>query len=171
MFEKFKPNIRKIKIAFKIIEAKYSHLNEITKITFDREHRNIDKIKKELETYLLNDKARLYVAISKGKVVGFAKSKKYSGEDFTYEGWYLSGVIVKPEYRGAGIGKELTYKRLCNLKSITKKIYYLANSNNKVSIKLHNSFGFSKLTESFTFPGVKFKKGSGCLYVVNTNNL
>ena len=171
MFEPFKTYRQKAEIAFQINEADESHIDDILEITLQRESGDIEKFRAELNTYFKNQKSKIYVAIANNKVVGFAKSKFYSGKSYTYEGWYLSGIIVKSEYRGAGIGRALTNERIRNLKPVADKIYYFANSNNKVSIKLHDSFGFQKVAQSFSFPGVKFSNGRGCLYELSTNDL
>lgn len=124
-----------------------------------------------LQQYLRNASAQLYVAKVGEEVVGFAKSRKYSGEEYQYEGWYLTGVIVKPNYRGCSIGRALTKTRIDGLREVTEKIYYFVNSNNRVSIELHTHFGFKPIVEPFEFPNVVFESGHGCLYILSTNDL
>jgi len=44
--------------------------------------------------------------------------------------------------------------------------YYFANAQNRVSIELHEQFGFMELTQDFTYPGVTFEGGIGILFRV-----
>lgn len=171
MFEDYRKDRERRDIEFKVIRANRSHIEAIERITSNREKVDPVKMRKELETYFIDKSSRLYVALVEGEVVGFAKSKKYSGEGYSHEGWYLSGVIVEPKYRGAGIGKELTAIRMNDLQQITNHVYYFVNSRNTVSIRLHELFGFSKIAENFVFPGVKFHNGTGLLYRARASDL
>jgi len=80
------------------------------------------------------------------------------------QGWYLSGVVVVPEYRGRGIGRSLTRARLDWIAERDRWAFYFANLRNRVSIELHQEFGFVELTRDFTFPGVTFEGGVGALF-------
>ncbi|MCA9752758.1 MAG: GNAT family N-acetyltransferase [Gemmatimonadetes bacterium] len=79
-------------------------------------------------------------------------------------GWYLSGVIVSPEWRRRGIGRALTRARLDRIAEHASVVYYFANARNRVSIELHRPFGFKEVTRDFTFPGVTFEGGVGMLF-------
>lgn len=170
MFETYQNNRPQKQLKFKIVEATHLHINSAAKISMERQGcGDLEEIENELASCLTDRNARLFLAIIDCKVVGFGKTKKFTGKAYSHEGWYLCGIVVKPEYRGAGIGKELTRVRLVHLRSIVDKVYYFANVKNTVSIRLHESFGFRKLTESFSFPKVTFTGGRGCLYEVRKN--
>ncbi len=98
-----------------------------------------------------------------GKVTYFA-SFDDAPANIAPPGWYLSGVIVIPEYRRRGIGRSLIHARLDWIKERDSWAYYFANIQNRVSIQLHREFGFVELTRDFTFPGVTFDGGIGVLF-------
>lgn len=172
MFEKYQENRLQKNLKFQIVEATHSHIRGAAKISLERQGSgDILQICKELENFSGIKDARLFVAVANKEIAGFAKARKFVGEAYSHEGWYLCGVVVKPEYRGSGIGRELTRVRLDYIESVARKVYYFANVKNAVSIKLHESFGFKKLTESFKFPDVTFSGGIGCLFKIEANGL
>jgi ribosomal protein S18 acetylase RimI-like enzyme len=79
-------------------------------------------------------------------------------------GWYLQGLIVRPESRRLGLGAELTRGRLEWLAGRTQQAYYFANSLNRASIELHAGFGFEELSRDFWYPDVTFTGGQGVLF-------
>ena len=79
-------------------------------------------------------------------------------------GWYLSGVIVVPEYRRREIGRNLTEARLDWMAQRDQWAYYFSNVQNRASIELHQQCGFVELTQDFTYPGVTFEGGMGVLF-------
>ncbi len=171
MFEPYRRKRENRKITCQVSHAQDADLPDMANLIVDREGGEHQETIKGLHRYLSGELAHLFVAKVGDEVVGFGKSRKFSGKDVQYEGWYLSGVMVKPEYRGLGIGNALTEKRIMALKAITRKIYYFVNSNNRVSIELHDKFGFRLLVEPFEFPDVVFKSGHGCLYCLSTDDL
>lgn len=80
-------------------------------------------------------------------------------------GWYLSGVVVMPEWRRRGIGRALTGSRLDWIAERDTRAYYFANQRNRVSIDLHRSLGFVELTRDFHHPHARFAGGVGVLFV------
>jgi ribosomal protein S18 acetylase RimI-like enzyme len=104
-----------------------------------------------------------------GKLVGTAKVRHFvpsndAPRNVAPAGWYLSGVIVVPEYRRRGIGRHLTEARLDWIAQRDQWAYYFSNAQNRVSIELHQQFGFVELTRDFTYPGVMFEGGIGVLF-------
>ena len=79
-------------------------------------------------------------------------------------GWYLSGLIVVPEYRCQGVGKSLIRARLDWIGEHDGWAYYFANAQNRVTINLHQQFGFVEVTRDFTYPGATFVGGTGVLF-------
>ncbi len=171
MFEDYRSQRRSRNVEFQIKYGQNIDLPELANITIEREGGEYPKVVAGLQQYLLTESAHLFVAKVRDEVVGFGKSRIFSGEEYLYQGWYLSGVIVKPKYRGCGIGRALTEKRIIALSEVTKSIYYFVNSSNRVSIELHAHLGFKLVVEPFEFPNVVFESGHGCLYVLSTNDL
>jgi ribosomal protein S18 acetylase RimI-like enzyme len=101
-----------------------------------------------------------------GKVTRFAP-RPDAAPNAAPAGWYLSGVIVEPDYRRRGVGRSLTRARLDWIAKRDHSAYYFANARNEASIDLHRSFGFVELTRDFTFPGARFDGGVGILFRVD----
>lgn len=81
-------------------------------------------------------------------------------------GWYLLGIVVDADHRRRGMGHALTRDRVLRLFERVDRVYYFANSRNRVSIQLHEAFGFVEARRPFTcFPGVQFEDGEGVLFV------
>ena len=103
------------------------------------------------------------------RLVGIAKIRHFvpsndAPRNVAPAGWYLSGVIVVPEYRRRGIGRHLTEARLEWVAQRDQSAYYFSNVQNRVSIELHQQFGFVELTSDFTYPGAMFEGGIGVLF-------
>ncbi|HUK63834.1 MAG TPA: GNAT family N-acetyltransferase, partial [Dongiaceae bacterium] len=104
-------------------------------------------------------------------VVGYAKASHFAPEAVgdhppAPAGWYLLGVIVRPESRRRGIGHALTLSRLDWIARRSDRAYYFANLLNRVSIELHRRLGFVERTREVHIPGVSFTGGAGALYEV-----
>jgi GNAT superfamily N-acetyltransferase len=114
----------------------------------------------------------LLVAEIDGLLIGFARAAYFQPAQYPDsrncpEGWYLSGVIVDPDYRRLGIASTLTAYRLDWIAERAKKAYYFANARNKVSIELHGKYNFTELTRDFKYPNVEFEGGEGILFVTD----
>jgi len=110
----------------------------------------------------------ILVAEHEGRLVGLAKVKHFTPPDdaplnVAPSGWYLAGVIVVPEHRRRSVGRILTQARLNWIAQRDRWAYYFANAQNRVSIELHQQFGFVELTRDFTHPWVTFEGGIGVL--------
>jgi ribosomal protein S18 acetylase RimI-like enzyme len=111
----------------------------------------------------------LLVAELAGSVVGFAKARYRAGETSAGEGglpggWYLTGVVVEPRFRRRGVGAKLTAARMRWVAERGPAAYYFANARNRVSIALHESFGFVEVARAAAFGGVSFVGGEGILF-------
>lgn len=111
----------------------------------------------------------LLVATVEGRVVAVAKAMRFAGTEPGVErgapaGWYLSGVIVVPGQRRRAIGRALVQARLDWLDQRTDRVFYVANEHNRVSIALHESFGFVERIRDVVMPGVTFEGGVGLLF-------
>jgi len=112
---------------------------------------------------------QLLVAVRAGITLGYAKSQYFAPvtgapENVAPAGWYLTGVIVRPEHRRLGIGLGLTTARLDRIARTHTESFYFCNAKNAVSIALHERLGFAEHTRDFWFPKVHFEGGSGILF-------
>lgn len=141
-------------------------------ITAEREERPLDACRAELERMLEEmraGRAQLFVADLAGRVVGFGKVAQFappagSPANTSPEGWYLAGLIVRPEHRRRGVGYALTVARLAWIAERSRKAYYFANESNRVSVDLHAATGFVERSRDFHHPGVRFTGGGGILF-------
>ncbi len=110
----------------------------------------------------------LLVAECEGAVVGFGKAQYRDAdsprEGGLPEGWYLTGVVVDPAFRRRGIGTRLTEARLRWIAERATAAYYFANAGNRVSIALHEHFGFVEIARASEFGGATFVGGEGVLF-------
>jgi ribosomal protein S18 acetylase RimI-like enzyme len=108
------------------------------------------------------------VAQHENRLVGFARARYFdppadAPQNVAPRGWYLSGVIVVPGFRRRGVGGNLTRARLDWIGQRDDWAYYFANAQNRVSIRLHERFGFAEVTRDFSVPGVSFEGGNRIL--------
>ena len=178
IFANFQPNIKGKFLNGVIYRlAAESDASEIAKVTFEREgtksNKNFKHYLKRTESELENIESatdfNLIVAEYKTEIVGFGRSIYYDlGKvQITYpapSGWYLMGVIVKPEFRRHGIGRRIIEERLIRISENSSEVYFVVNANNKASIKLHEELGFKKIDEGEGFLNIKFDDGKGCLF-------
>lgn len=151
--------------------------SEIARITFEREGANrkkdfnyyFERTKKELENIESAVGFNIIVAEYEGKIIGFGRSIYYDLKKIQVpypapSGWYLMGVVVKPEFRRHGIGRRITEERLMRISKNSTDAYCIVNSDNQISIKLHEELGFKKISEGEGFLKVKFDGGKGYLF-------
>jgi len=111
----------------------------------------------------------LWVAEREGEVVAFARAchKRPTKErplgDMP-EAWILGGVIVDPPHRRLGIAHELVRARLEWLAERTDECFYAASVQNRVTVALHEPFGFEEIKRDIEHPGVGFTGGVGALF-------
>lgn len=79
------------------------------------------------------------------------------------EGYYLSGVLVRPDARRLGVGRALTEARVAWVRRRAAEIWYFTNARNGASLQMHAELGFEEITRDFTFPDVTFDGGEGVL--------
>jgi ribosomal protein S18 acetylase RimI-like enzyme len=148
----------------------------LAKITHDRSGGDFIQIENRFnhEITKLNTSGDrlLLVAELNSIIVGFARAHYFKPASLAPantcpEGWYLTGVIIAPEFRRQGIASALTRARLDWIAKRAGQAYYFANAQNRVSIELHERFGFVELTRDFVYPDVEFTGGEGILFIVN----
>ena len=130
---------------------------------------HIAAVRRSLEDESLHDSSLVLVAELDGQIVGFGKvhylgSKGASDTDGLPEGWYLTGVVVRPDLRRRGIGSRLTSARMRWVAERSSRVYYFANARNRVSIALHDSCGFVEIARAARFGDVTFVGGEGILF-------
>ena len=121
----------------------------IAKITFDREggSRNksfeyyLERTKNELKGIELATDFNLIVAEYEGDIIGFGRSIYYDLEKIQVpysapSGWYLMGVVVRPEFRRYGIGHRIVKERVIHISENFNEIYFIVDVQNKVSIRV-----------------------------------
>jgi ribosomal protein S18 acetylase RimI-like enzyme len=79
--------------------------------------------------------------------------------DIAPAGWYLIGLIVAPEHRGAGIGLALTDARIRWALERAPEVWYFTGTANTASYAMHARLGFEEVTRRFSFPRVPFELG------------
>jgi GNAT superfamily N-acetyltransferase len=115
------------------------------------------------------DRLQLLVALLAGETVGYACATRLAPSSDAPPnaipgGFYLGGVVVRPEHRRLGIGRELTRVRLTWIFERADTAYYFQNAINEASRDLHEEFGFRELRRGIWAPGVTFTGGVGVLY-------
>ena len=90
------------------------------------------------------------VAEVEGIIAGYGRARYdetpdgMQSESFP-EGWYLSGLLVAPEFRRNGIGLELTRQRVVWIGKRAQLIRFHTNATNFASIALHEKLGFKEI--------------------------
>ncbi len=165
MFEPYNPKRKRQSLDVGIRDATEADITSVMEISMARDPGDPAVIESSLRSYLANrQESILLLAIVDGQIVGFGKAKKYRREKTAYPGWYLTGLIVIPGYRNAGIGTQLTIVRLDEISHRAGEAYYFVNAANRVSIELHQKLGFELVQDHFEFPGVTFSNSHGQLY-------
>jgi aminoglycoside 6'-N-acetyltransferase I len=140
----------------------------IGRISADREGRDhaevIAAVERDLADDSLGRNRVVLVAEVDGSVVGFGKVHYRRAETDLPEGWYLSGVVVDPSFRRMGVGARLTAARMRWIAERGSAAYYFANAMNRVSIALHQGFGFVEIARAPAFGSESFVGGEGVLF-------
>jgi ribosomal protein S18 acetylase RimI-like enzyme len=153
--------------------ARVSDAGAVGRISADREGSDptveIAAVERALTDDRMGRNRVLLVAEVDGSVVGFAKARYRGGEavlgeDGLPDGWYLTGVVVDPRFRRRGVGARLTFARMQWIAERGTAAYYFANAKNRVSIALHQGFGFVEIARAPAFGSVSFAGGEGILF-------
>jgi GNAT superfamily N-acetyltransferase len=158
-----------------IREANLRDCNKLARLQLARAPDNYDKVlakfKNEISGLSHLNKL-LMIAEMEQVIIGYARASYFIPSDYQDsrncpEGWYLAGVLIDQAYRRLGVASAFTSYRLDWIAERADKAYYFANAQNRVSIELHQKFGFEELTRDFVYPKVEFEGGDGILFVVN----
>lgn len=109
----------------------------------------------------------IFVAHHEGELVGFARvswlTPASSGGHGAPDGWYLSGMVVAPEYQRRGIGTRLTEARIAWALERADAVHYVVAASNPASRLLHNRLGFTEISTDFCLPTMVFGNADGIL--------
>ncbi|MHB1210561.1 MAG: GNAT family N-acetyltransferase [Acidimicrobiales bacterium] len=107
------------------------------------------------EIDLANPRRKFLVATFNDEIVGYGHAVHHdrvpTNEESAPSGFFLSGLLVSPEFRRCGIGSKLTGARIDLLKSETDLIYYFADPENEETISMHARLGFEEFRSMTRF--------------------
>ncbi len=128
----------------------------------------IGGVAEELASYLSQERTQAFVVLEAAVIVGWAITRfleaAVEGADHAPPGWYLMGVIVRPDMRRRGLGEQLTQARLRWLETRTDRVYYFTTADNHASRTLHEAFGFRRVREGLTPRSLAFDGGPSTLF-------
>jgi ribosomal protein S18 acetylase RimI-like enzyme len=91
---------------------------------------------------------QMFVAKANGQLAGYGRVTGLATDEAgpgTPAGYYLSGVLVDPAWRGRGIATALTRARLRWAFARTDRVFYVAGAGNADSLRLHAALGFQEV--------------------------
>lgn len=100
------------------------------------------------------------VAVVDDVVVGYGRTLPFEpGADSPAgaapDGYYLLGLVVDPEHRRRGLGRQLAEERLRWLATRrATAVSYFTDRHNRASQRLHEQLGFRRLAGRFWFPAL-----------------
>jgi ribosomal protein S18 acetylase RimI-like enzyme len=95
-----------------------------------------------------SEQRRMFVAKADSRIVAYGRVLELAADEAgpgTPAGYYLSGVLVEPAWRGRGIGTALTRARLRWAFARTGTVFYVTGADNTASLDLHAAFGFQEI--------------------------
>lgn len=167
-FATYEPDAHGVPLADVIVrEATPVDLVACGALVARREGWDAEAVTQRLRNVAAESGQLVMVAERGGDIVGYAKAGYLTpvadgGRDAP-DGWYLSGIVVAPEYRRRGIGRALTQARCEWVWEREDAVHYVVASGNRASLELHESLGFREVTRDFVLPGVVFGSGTGLL--------
>jgi ribosomal protein S18 acetylase RimI-like enzyme len=144
------------------------NLGECVALAVQREGGDEARWKTSLEGSLDADDRATFVALLDGQVAGYGTAGWFTPSrtdpaTAIPDGWYLLGLVVGPQSRRQGVGRQLTAARLRWLGTRGRRVSYFVSSANRASIALHTTLGFQLIANDIKVPGITFTR-SGQLY-------
>lgn len=96
---------------------------------------------------IADDWRQMFVAKTNGRVIAYGRVAELAADEAapgTPAGYYLSGVLVDPAWRGRGIATALTRARLRWVFAHADEAFYVAGADNIASLHLHAALGFQE---------------------------
>jgi GNAT superfamily N-acetyltransferase len=97
---------------------------------------------------ITGERRQIFVAQASGRIVAYGRVLELAADEAgpgTPAGFYLSGVLVEPAWRGRGIATALTRARLNWAFARTGTVFYVTGADNIASLHLHAAFGFQEI--------------------------
>ena len=102
----------------------------------------------EFAADITGEQRQMFVARANGQVVTYGRVIELAADEAapgTPAGYYLSGVLVDPAWRGRGIATALTRARLRWAFARTGTVFYVTGADNAASLHLHAALGFREI--------------------------
>ncbi len=145
----------------------------IARISAEREGLDEDEIRPrvlgELTADGMGTEHHVFVAEVDRQVVGYGRIRDLTHADHGLpevlrEGWYLTGVVVAPEFRRRSLGAALTRARIEWVRARATEVHFVTNLRNHTSIDLHAAFGFEQIACEFEYPRAGLPLGAGAAF-------
>ena len=97
---------------------------------------------------ITGERRQMFVGKANGQVVAYGRVIELAAGEValgTPAGFYLSGVLVEPAWRGRGIATALTRARLRWAFARTGTVFYVTGADNTTSLHLHAALGFREI--------------------------
>jgi aminoglycoside 6'-N-acetyltransferase I len=97
---------------------------------------------------ITGQRRQMFVAKASGRIVAYGRVLELAVNEAgpgTPAGFYLSGVLVEPAWRGRGIATALTRARLHWAFAHTGTVFYVTGADNIASLHLHAALGFQEI--------------------------
>ena len=128
----------------KLTKFLYKYSSEYRK-TYDEE-----KLEKQLAERLVTNYCRYFGKFDEKVLIGCAFTKAEINDVMI-----VGGILVSPEYRGLGLGKELCLQKGIIACRENKKAYCFIDDLNHVSIRLHKNVGYEKVDNVYKYTILK----------------
>lgn len=131
-----------------IREAETSDIPACAAMIAAHESSDVKYWQDRFEIDLANPRRKFLVATFNEEVVGYGHTVHHdratTNEESAPSGYFLSGLLVSPEFRRSGIGSSLTGARIDLLRPDAERIYYYADPENVETISMHARLGFEE---------------------------
>jgi ribosomal protein S18 acetylase RimI-like enzyme len=133
-----------------IREAVGEDVESCAQLIADQESEEVATWRQRFEENLQDANRQFLVAQHDELVIGYGHTVHYfrpedASPAASPSGYFLSGLLVAPNFRRGGVGINLTIARLEVLRGLTDEVFYVADPANIATIELHRRLGFVEL--------------------------